>query len=110
MPNPTVRSKENIMFKLIKRIAIAAIVVMAASAPSAAYARFNLDPGTAPVVSSQKIQNAVPPRAAKASASSSQGFQWDDAGIGAAGALVLVSVGSGTMLARRRRTHHPLTG
>jgi hypothetical protein len=98
------------MFKLIKRIAAAAIVVMAAGAPTAAYARVNLDPGTAPVVSSQTVKSAAPPPAAEAQASSSQGFQWDDAGIGAAGALVLVSVGSGTLLARRRRTHHPLTG
>ena len=31
-----------------------------------------------------------------------------DAGIGAAGALMLVSVGSGTVLVRRRRMHQPL--
>jgi hypothetical protein len=98
------------MFKHIKRIVTATTVVVAAGAPSAAYARINLDPPTAPVVNSQTIQNAAPPPAAKASAPSSHGFQWDDAGIGAAGALALVSVGSGTMLARRRRTHHPLTG
>ena len=97
------------MFKHVKRSAAAAIVVLAAGAPTAAYARFNLDPGTAPVVSSQTIQHPAPPPTAQAPASSSQGFQWDDAGIGAAGALVLVSVGSGTVLARRRRTHHPLT-
>jgi hypothetical protein len=98
------------MFKLTKRIATGVTVVLAASAPSAAEARFNLNPpATAPVVSSQTIQNAAPASARSASASSSQGFQWDDAGIGAAGALMLVSVGSGTMLVRRRRTHHPLT-
>ena len=98
------------MFKLTNRIATAATVVLAASAPSAAYARFNLDPpATAPVVSSQPIHNAAPPSARKALASSSQGFQWDDAGIGAAGALMLVSIGSGTMYVRRRRTYHPLT-
>lgn len=98
------------MFKPIKRIAIAAAVVLAAGAPSAAYARFNLNPATASSVNSQTILNAAPPPDVKASVSSSQGFQWDDAGIGAAGALILVSVGSGTMLARRRRTHRPLTG
>jgi hypothetical protein len=98
------------MFKHIKRIATAAIVVLAAGAPSAAYARFELNPATGPDVNWQTIQNAAPPPAAKPSASSSQGFHWYDAGIGAAGALVLVSVGSGTMLAHRRRTHHPLPG
>jgi len=98
------------MLKLTKRIATAATVVLAASAPSAAYARFNFDPpATAPVVSSQTVHNAASPSAGKASASSSQDFQWDDAGVGAAGVLMLVSIGSGTMLVRRRRTHHPLT-
>ena len=98
------------MLKLTKRIATAATVVLAASAPSAAYARFNLDPpATAPAASSQTVHNAAPPSAPKASASSSQDFHWDDAGIGAAGVLILVSVGSGTMLIRRRRTQHPLT-
>jgi hypothetical protein len=95
--------------KYIKRVAAATTVVVAAGAPSAAYARFNLNPPPAPVVKSHTIQHAAPP-AATVSAPSSQGFQWDDAGIGAAGALVLVSVGSGTMLARRRRTHGPLAG
>jgi len=98
------------MLKLTKRIATAAIAVLAASAPSAAYARINLDPpATAPAVSSQTVHNAASPSAPKASASSSQGIQWDDAAIGAAGVLMLVSIGSGTMLIRRRRTHHPLT-
>jgi hypothetical protein len=94
----------------IQRVAAAATVVAVAAAPSAAYARLNLDPPTAPVVNSHTIQHAALPTAATASTPSSQGFQWGDAGIGAAGALVLVSVGSGTMLARRRRSHHPLTG
>jgi hypothetical protein len=98
------------MSKHIKPIVTAATVVLAAGAPAAASARIDLNPATGPDASWQTIQNAAPPPAAKASASSSQGFRWDDAGIGAAGVLVLVSVGSGTMLARRRRTHHPLPG
>jgi hypothetical protein len=115
------------MFKLTKRIAIAATVVLAASAPSAAYARFieapATAPATAPAASWQAVQNAAPapaassqtvhttapPSAPNASASSSQDFHWDDAGIGAAGVLMLVSLGSGTMLIRRRRAQHPLT-
>jgi hypothetical protein len=97
------------MITLTKRIATAATVVLAASAPSAAYARFNLDPpAKAPVVSSQTVQNTAPPSARGSSASSSPGFQWDDAGVGAAGVLMLVGIGSGTVLARRRRTDHPL--
>ena len=97
------------MFTLTKRIATAT-VVLAASAPSAAYARFNLDPpATAPAVSSQTVHNAAPPSAEKASAPSSQGFHWDDAGVVPASVLMLASVSSGTILIRRRRTHHPLT-
>ena len=97
------------MFKLTKRIATAATVVLAASAPPAAYARLNLDPpAPAPVVSSQTVQNPAPPSVRKASASSSPTFQWDDAGVGAASVLILVGIGSGTILARRRRTEHRL--
>ena len=98
------------MFRLIKRIATVATILAAASAPSAAYARTALNPGPAPAVSSQTVHNAAPPPAEQAQASSSQSFQWDDVGIGAAGVLALVSVGSGAMLVRRRRSHHPLTG
>jgi hypothetical protein len=97
------------MFKRIKRIAIAATIVLAVGAPTAAYAKY-LNSATGSDINWQAIQNAPPPPAANASVSSSQGFQWADAGIGAAGALVLVSAGSGTVLAHRRRTRHPLTG
>lgn len=40
--------------------------------------------------------------------SSHDGFQWDDAGIGAAVVLTLVGVGAGATLVIRRRTHPPL--
>jgi hypothetical protein len=40
--------------------------------------------------------------------SSSSGFQWGDAGIGAAVVLVLLSVGSGATVVIRRRLHHQL--
>jgi hypothetical protein len=107
------------MFKLTKRIATVAAVFLAAIAPSAAYARLNLDPPTtAPAVSSQTINaqtlnaqtlTAATPSSGKASVSSSQDFQWDDAVIGAAGMLILLSVGSGAIITLRRRAHHPLT-
>ena len=47
-------------------------------------------------------QTLTPPRAPSPSASD-RGFQWDDAGIGAGGALLVV-VGLGGVLAFRRRT------
>jgi hypothetical protein len=41
------------------------------------------------------------------SVSSQGGFQWDDAGIGAAGILALLGLGAGSVTAiTRRRTHH----
>lgn len=44
-------------------------------------------------------------------ASSPEGFQWDDAGIGAGGAVLLLSVGAGAAGAmRRRRVHRTAIG
>jgi hypothetical protein len=40
--------------------------------------------------------------------SSQAGFQWGDAGIGAAGVLALVGVGAGATLVIRRRAHQPV--
>jgi hypothetical protein len=101
------------MFKLTKRIVIVATVLLAASAPSVAFARLAPpDPSVsapAHAVNGPQVQNATPPSAGNASASSPRGFQWDDAGIGAAGAVALLCVASGVIVARRRRTHHPLT-
>ena len=96
------------MFKAIKRILTAATVVLAATGPSVAYARFNIDPPR-PSVSTGQARSAIVPSVARTAAASSHGFEWDDAGIGAAGVLALLSVGSGAVVARRRRMHHPLT-
>ncbi len=97
------------MFKLIKRITTVATVVLVAIGPSAAYARLDLNPPTTtPAVSSQAAHGAAAPTAGKASASSSQSFQWGDAAIGAAVMLTLVGVGTGAIFALRRRAHHPL--
>jgi hypothetical protein len=92
------------MFKLIKRSLAAATAVFLISAPATAFARFNLDPSPASVDS--VVQAPLPQPTATMSAA--QGFQWDDAGVGAAGVLVLVGLGSGAVLARRRRPRHPL--
>jgi hypothetical protein len=44
-------------------------------------------------------------------ATSSGGFRWDDAGIGAAGTIVLLGAGAGAAsVMRRRRTHRVVTG
>ena len=50
-------------------------------------------------------QTLTPPHGPSPSPSASdRGFQWDDAGIGAGGALLVVVVGLGGVLAFRRRT------
>ena len=85
------------MLKVIKRLLAAAVVIAAASAPSVAYARLNLNPPVAP---------AVTHSAARPEASSTQGFRWDDAGIGAAGIVVLIGMGAGAAAVIARRHAH----
>jgi hypothetical protein len=97
------------MFKLIKRALIAAVAIAAVAAPAAAFARLNLDPVAAVDSGIQAASQATPHPASHATAPTrpvtvtSSGFQWGDAGVGAVGALVLISIGSGTAVAVRRR-------
>lgn len=150
------------MFKLTKRTIAAAVVIATASAPSTAFARFDLNPppaqpnspvsstpcsevcsaggyGTSSVPNAtqtqrsqvlryqQAITKSLGPtpggldgraiRANSASvlsvhptaASSQQGFQWGDAGIGAAGMFLLVSAGAATAVVGHRRHHRATT-
>jgi hypothetical protein len=94
------------MLNSIKRLVIAATVVLAFSVPSAAYALLRVASG-----GSATSGQAQPPfaLAVHSSGPSSQaGFQWGDAGIGAAGVLALVAIGVGAAVVIRRRVHHPL--
>jgi hypothetical protein len=93
------------MFKHIRQILTAAVLALATIAPTSAYARFNLDP---PAASGASVPVQAP-SVARTTVSSPQGFQWGDAGIGAAGVLALVSVGSGVIVVRRHRGHQPIT-
>jgi uncharacterized membrane protein YphA (DoxX/SURF4 family) len=90
------------MLMLIKRAFAAVIVVAAVAAPTAAHARPNVDP-IRPTVPLQPSHTIVAPDADQAAATSSSGFQWDDAGIGAGSLLVLISVGAGAAVVYRRR-------
>lgn len=94
------------MFKTIKRLLIAATMVLAVSGPSAAYAFVQVAPGGSSV--GGQAQPSVIVSVPRATMSSSQGFQWGDAGIGAVGVLALLGVGSGAALVVRRRVHQPL--
>jgi hypothetical protein len=95
------------MLKATKRTLIAAAVIAAAGAPTSAYARLNLDPESpAAHHRAQVVTPARPARPARPvaeAASAPRGFAWDDAGLGAAGALVLLgTAGSAAVIVRRR--------
>jgi hypothetical protein len=104
--------QEDIMSKgnLIKRLLSGGLVIAAAGFPSAAQARLNLNPppvavasSTAPVVSRPSVH--------RIDASAQPGFQWGDAGIGAAGAVALLGAGAAASgVARRRRAHGTVIG
>jgi hypothetical protein len=96
------------MLKPVKRLVTVVALLLAASAPSIAYARLEFNPPRPPTTGGPVPVSAAP-SVQRATASFPQGFQWGDAGIGAAGVLVLLSLTSGVLLARRRRSQHPLT-
>lgn len=72
---------------------LATTAVTALAVPAGASARVAGDPGGG-------IRAATPP---VITTPSTGGFQWDDAGIGAAATLVLVSAGVGAAVTIRRR-------
>jgi hypothetical protein len=124
------------MFKLTKYTLIVAAAVAAVGAPSSAYAvfvngRLPIAPPAASVSANptpsraDQLRARYPARggetsgtrrslagpaagAARHGISSSNSFQWGDAGVGAAVVLVLISVGSRAAVVIRRRVHHPL--
>jgi hypothetical protein len=90
------------MFKqhMIKRSLVSGLVIAAASFPASAQAMFI--GGDTSNIPSAPIASG--PSAPQPTASAHSSFQWDDAGIGAAGAVVLLGAGAlGTSATRRRR-------
>ena len=89
---------------LIRRTAATGLLIAAAASPSTAQATFmsaGSDPG--PI--------AAPVSTSHVSRAQSSSFQWADAGIGAAGAtLLLGAAAAGTGLTRRRRLQRPVMG
>ncbi len=83
----------------IRRILAAAAMITAASLPASADAKFNLEPG-APAASAPAPSRPVPATPAPTAADS--GFQWADAGIGAAGAVLVLGSGALVYAAPRR--------
>jgi hypothetical protein len=96
--------------KLIRRQVVGGLVIAAASFPAAAQARFALsDPGG--WSSSAPAQVVGAPAVQPAGASAQSGFQWDDAGVGAAAAVALLGAGgAASRVARRRRAHRIVVG
>jgi hypothetical protein len=95
------------MFWSMKKTTAGLLVVAAIAAPAAANAR-PLDPVRPPVVT----QNATDPDPSPivAPKTSSGGFDWADAGIGAATVLTVIGLGAGTALVvRRARERRPAT-
>lgn len=89
-----------------RRSFLAAAAVTAAALPAGAQARPFFDP--APVHTAPPARVVTVAQAPSANGPAS--FQWDDAGIGAAGAIVLLGAGAGAATTiRRRRTRRVAT-
>jgi hypothetical protein len=99
------------MYGVIKRtVAIATLVVaMAAIFAPIASARFDVSPATA----NNSGANSAPfelSSTAPASSSSSSGFDWGDAAIGAAAVVTALGLGTAaTMMVRRSHAQRPAT-
>lgn len=96
------RVRGTAMLRMLRRALMIATLVACAIGPSAAYARFNLEPGGGPSAT-PPVQATNVVAADARPASTSPGFQWEDAAIGAAGMLALL--GATSTLTRRRRVH-----
>ncbi|HEY1517565.1 MAG TPA: hypothetical protein VGF91_14185 [Solirubrobacteraceae bacterium] len=83
----------------IKRSFLTCLAIGAAAFPAVSQARPLEDPAGSVAGAPAQAVSAVPETAAGVSS----GFQWDDAGIGAAGAVVLLGVGAGAATTVRRR-------
>jgi hypothetical protein len=100
------------MFQVTKKM-LAAMLVVAAIAAPAASAR-PIDPVQPSVTAHVKVSREVPSQisstvpAVQTVESSSDGFNWGDAGIGAAAMFTLLGLGTGSLLvARRARERRP---
>ena len=92
---------------LFKRSLAIGLTVGAAGLPAAAQARLDLNP---PTPASNAPAQPVSVASVQQPGSGQSGFQWGDAGIGAAGTIALLGAGAAASVGvRRRRTHRALT-
>jgi hypothetical protein len=82
---------------------LALTLALGAIAPTAALARFDLNPPPAKTTTSSQAAVQV------VRVPAPSGFDWGDAGIGAAGGLALsmVGIGGALVISSQRRTRHP---
>lgn len=92
---------------LLKRSLTTALVLGTTAFPVAAQAQVITDGGGGG--SSPTSQSATIAPAPQPTADAQSGFQWGDAGIGAAGIVVLLIGGTGAASVVRRRAHRPVT-
>lgn len=92
---------------LLERSLVGALAVAAMGLPAAAQARLDAGPGT---IAGTAATSQSRPLGQPAPARAHSGFAWDDAGVGAAGALVAVAAAGLSAAARRRRAHRPAAG
>jgi hypothetical protein len=84
-------------FKIIKRGLLSIAVIAALTAPATASARIDRAPAGA--AGQESVSTVIP-----SYSSTTSGFQWDDAAIGAAGMLGLLGIASvSSQQVRRRR-------
>ncbi len=91
------------------RVVVVVAAIAAALWPAAAYARPLLPDRQPLFVSPSMLQTTAPARVHHVAAATPAGFSWHDAGFGAAGMLVLLSICAAAAAALRRRSAHPAT-
>jgi hypothetical protein len=88
------------------RIAVAALVAAAIAAPSA-----GAHPADSPLPARANPATPPPANATPTVQVPSSGFHWEDAGLGAAGMLSVLGLGTGALvIGRRGRRGHPTVG
>jgi hypothetical protein len=102
-----VKEEDDMLSNKIRRGVTGGLLIAAATFPSAAHAM--LPPPDPTTTTSGQDSIALP---VESNGQTGQhGFQWGDAGIGAAGATVLLGAGGlGVAMARRRRVQRAVVG
>jgi hypothetical protein len=96
------------MFQVMKRTTAALLVAAAIFAPTVSAIPIAGDPPTRHAGTSQIDSSDLAP--VQTTGTSSDGFDWGDAGIGAAAMFTLLGLGTGSLLvSRRSRERRPAT-